>query len=141
MNEVRALEPSLMVRSEDGRWHLAGRRCSECGETLFGRSDVSCPGCGGGQLLDILLSDHGSLWSFTVLRNQPPGNRRGKPLDLPQPLGMIELGGAVRVLAPVAVPVNELRIGMGLQLRPIDLYEDDDGTQVAGFCFGEPLDD
>lgn len=136
--ETRSLEPSILDRAPSGGWQLVGRRCSDCGETLFGRKDRACPRCAGTGLGDVALAGTGRLYAFTVLRNPPPGNRRSDFPSLPCGLGLVELdGGGPRIAAPLTVPVERLAIGLPLALLVFELYTDDDGRGVAGFAFEE----
>ncbi|EHB59230.1 protein of unknown function DUF35 [Mycolicibacterium rhodesiae JS60] len=143
MTAFRSVAPSFLGRTESGGWQLLGRQCGQCAETAFGRDDDTCQRCGSIDLSDVDLGERGTLWSFTVLRNPPPGNRRtSRPEPLPQPLGLVELDGApVRVMARVDVPVERLVIGLPLTLTASQLYTDDDGAAVIGYSFEECSDE
>jgi uncharacterized OB-fold protein len=135
--ESRPVAPAFLGRSPAGNWELLGRRCGECAETGFGRENDACQRCGSADLSDVSLGDRGALWTFTVLRNPPPGSRRTtRPDVLPQPLGLVELQGAVRVMTRIDVPVERLSIGMPLKLVTEELF-DDNGTRVVGYSFTE----
>ena len=142
MTVLRPVAPSFLGQTEFGGWQLLGRQCGQCAETAFGRDDDACQRCGSVNLSDVDLGDRGSLWSYTVLRNPPPGNRRTtRPEPLPQPLGLVELRDAsVRVMARVDVPVERLAIGLPLMLAASQLYVDDDGAAVMGYSFEECSD-
>ena len=143
MTQFRAAAPSFLGRTESGGWQLLGRRCRRCAETAFGRDDDACQRCGSTDQSDVDLGGRGTLWSYTVLRNPPPGNRRTtRPEPLPQPLGLVELSDAsVRVMSRVDVPVERLAIGLPLTLATSQLYIDDDGAAVMGYSFGECADE
>ncbi len=143
MTHTRAIAPSFLGRTESGDWQLLGRHCRQCAETAFGRDDDACQRCGSADLSDVDLGDRGRLWSYTVLRNPPPGNRRTtRPEPLPQPLGLVELLDApVRVMARVDVPVERLSIGLPLRLAASQLYTDHDGAAVMGYSFEEYSDE
>jgi uncharacterized OB-fold protein len=135
---VRSVAPDFLAPASDGGWQLTGRRCGACDEVLFGRLDRFCPACGEQALSDVAFAGHGTVWSYTVLRNPPPGSRRADDPELPCPLALIELDdAALRVSAPLAVPVERLRIGLTVRLDPRRLYVDDDGAQVFGIRFRE----
>lgn len=141
LTEIRPIAPAFLGRSAGGEWTLLGRRCESCAEIAFGQDGDACQSCGSSTLIDVCLGDHGELWSYTVLRNPPPGNRRTtEPDRLPQALGLVEIGGAVRVMACIDVPVERLAIGMPLRLLTSELFEDS-GVSVVGYSFGERQND
>lgn len=133
------MAPDFLGRSATGDWELVGARCALCGETLFGRADAACLRCGATDLGEVGLGDRGTLWAFTVLRNPAPGKRRiANPEPLPRPIGLVEMDGhAIRVLAPVDVEVERLRVGLQLRLVATELYAADDGAPVVGYAFQE----
>lgn len=132
------MAPAFLAPGTGGGWALAGRRCTACGEDLFGRADQFCPACGADSLTDVRYAGRGTVWSYTVLRNPPPGPRRADDPELPCPLALVELDdAALRVSVPLAVPVERLRIGLPVELDPRPLYLDDDGAEVFGIRFRE----
>lgn len=133
------MAPAFLGRSATGDWELFGTRCSQCGETLFGRADPACLRCGAADLAEVGLGGRGTLWSFTVLRNCAPGKRRITQLEpLPRPIGLVEMDGhEVRILAPVDVEVERLRVGLPLRLVATELFTGDDGAPVVGYGFEE----
>lgn len=132
------MAPDFLAPAPDGGWELTGRRCTACAEELFGRAHRFCPACGAEALTDAVFSGRGTVWSYTVLRNPPPGPRRADDPELPCPLALVELDdAALRVSAPLSVPVERVRIGLPVRLDPRPLYVDDDGAQVVGLRFAE----
>ena len=111
---------------------LLGCRCAACGETSLGRKSI-CPNCGGGRVSEVALADHGSLWTYTVVRHRPPGNYRGPDPFVPFGIGLVELPDGLRVMAPLAGSPDRLRIGMPVRFQPV-LRRDDD-REVVAFCF------
>ncbi|HTK63261.1 MAG TPA: OB-fold domain-containing protein [Pseudonocardia sp.] len=135
---ARSVAPDFLAPGPGGGWCLTGRRCTACTEVLFGRQDRFCPACGAESLTDVEFGGRGAVWSYTVLRNPPPGPRRADDPELPCPLALVELDdAALRVSVPLAVPVERVRIGLPVQLDPRPLYVDDDGAQVVGIRFRE----
>ncbi len=134
----RSVAPDFLAPAPDGGWELLGRRCGSCPEALFGRADRCCPACGAEALTDAVFGGRGTVWSYTVLRNPPPGPRRAEDPALPCPLALVELDdAALRVSAPLAVPVERLRIGLPVELDPRRLSQDDGGAPVFGIRFRE----
>jgi uncharacterized OB-fold protein len=108
---------------------LAGCRCSTCRETSFGAADI-CPNCGRDAVEPVALSDHGVLWSYTVVRHRPPGDYRGPDPFSPFGLGLVELPDGVRILSPIQCDIDQLEIGMELRFQPY-LRRDPDADVVA----------
>jgi len=135
---ARSVAPDFLGPAPGGGWCLTGRRCAACAEDLFGRQDRFCPACGAEALTDVEFGDRGTVWSYTVLRNPPPGPRRAQDPELPCPLALVELDDApLRVAAPLAVPVERVRIGLAVRLDPRPLFVDEDGARVVGIRFRE----
>jgi hypothetical protein len=65
---------------------LLGTRCKKCNEVMFGRLP-SCANCASEEVEEVPLSNHGILWTYTIIYHCPPGDYRG-PKDpfVPTPL-------------------------------------------------------
>ena len=111
---------------------LAGCKCTSCGETSLGRKSI-CPNCGRDTVVEVPLSDHGVLWSFTVVRHRPPGSYKGPEPFMPFGLGLVELPEGLRVLSPIRCDVDKLRIGLELRFKPY--IRQDAERDVVAFTF------
>jgi uncharacterized OB-fold protein len=61
------------VMDETGAPYLLGSRCRACNSTHLGHYD-NCPKCAAiGQLDDVRLSAHGSLYNYTIVYRSLPG--------------------------------------------------------------------
>ena len=115
---------------------LKGSRCRDCGEVFLGKVPA-CGNCVGEKMEELILSNKGSLWSYTILRYKPPGDYKG-PSDPYQPFaeGLVELPEGIRVLAPLTErDFDKIKIGMPLELVVEKLYTDDDNNEVIAFFF------
>lgn len=109
---------------------LAGSRCQKCGETHLGELDL-CPNCGSNVLTGLPLSRTGTLWTYTIVRHRPPGNYKGpEPFQTLQ-VGLVELPEGIRVLAPLEVREDSIKIGMALVLCVQRAYGDDEQDVIA----------
>ncbi|OIJ65546.1 benzoylsuccinyl-CoA thiolase [Streptomyces mangrovisoli] len=116
-------------------FRLLGTRCSDCASVFFPREDVHCrnPGCAGGALVEVPLSPHGRVWSYTDGRYRPPSPYVSDP-ELPwRPYTLIavELPAERIVVLGQAVPgvtVTDLTVGMDVRAVPGVLYEDAETT-------------
>jgi uncharacterized OB-fold protein len=110
---------------------LLGSKCKSCGEVGLGEVS-SCQNCAGEDLEVIPLSRNGKLWTYTVIRNSPPGDFKGK---VPMGEGLVELPEGIRVKSPLGGDVEKLEIGMDLKFTAYPLYENESGDEVIAFRF------
>ncbi len=113
---------------------LLGSKCRNCGEVGLGELS-SCQNCTGNDITVIPLSANGKLWTFTVIRNTPPGDFKGK---VPLGEGLVELPDGIRVKSPLGGDVEKLEIGMDLKFMAYPLYVNENAEEVIAFRF-DPL--
>ena len=115
---------------------MKGSRCKDCGEVFMGKA-TTCANCTGTKLEEIVLSNRGTLWTYTLIQYQPPGDYKGK-VDpfIPFAEGLVELPEGIRVLAPVKeCDFEKIKIGMPLELVVHELFQDSNGNPVVAFYF------
>jgi uncharacterized protein len=112
---------------------LAGTRCLNCGEVSLGTVPF-CPNCTGNKVEVIPLSRNGILWTYTVIRTRPPGDYKGPDPFVPFGEGLVELPEGIRVLSPLKVDIDQIKIGMELELVAYPLYVKE-GKPVIAFAF------
>ena len=110
---------------------LLGSKCKHCGEVGLG-AVKNCQNCAGEELEVIRLSGKGKLWTYTVIRQKPPGDFKGK---VPMGEGLVELPDGIRVKSPLGGDVEKLEIDMDLNFAAYPLYENEDGDEVIAFRF------
>ena len=110
---------------------LMGSKCKNCGEVGLGELS-SCQNCAGEDLVVIPLNRNGKLWTYTVIRNRPPGDFKG---NVPMGEGLVELPEGIRVKSPLGGNVEKLEIGMDLKFTAYPLYENENGEEVIAFRF------
>lgn len=114
---------------------LMGSRCRNCGEVFLGKA-VGCQQCQGEDMEDLALSHYSTLYSYTVVRNKPPGDYKGPEPFEPFAVGLVELVEGIRILAPLKeLDLDEIEIGMELELSIEELYTDEEGRGVLSFSF------
>jgi uncharacterized OB-fold protein len=118
---------------------LIGAQCANCGLVSF-PAGSACQRCGGTDATDKLLSDRGTLWTFTTQDFRPPS----PPYDgadtaatfQSYALGYVELPGEVMVEARLTEPdPARLAIGQPMRLAIVPYSVSADGTQVMTFAF------
>lgn len=115
-----------------GDVRLAGCRCKSCGETALGERDL-CPNCGSGEMVNLALSERGTLWTYTVARHRPPGDYRGPDPFEPFGVGLVELPDGLRVMTPIEGALDDLRIGQSVSF--VTQLRHDDDREVVSFAF------
>ena len=114
---------------------LRGVRCKTCGQAFLGDRDA-CEQCLGESLEEVVFSSKGHLWSYTVLRHRPPGDYRGPDPYEPFAVGWVALPEGLMVLSPLSdCPLEELEVGMALDMEVGTLYQDDERNEVIAFKF------
>jgi uncharacterized protein len=116
--------------------HLIGSRCAACGTYCFPPRNRFCPnpGCGGAELERATLSRTGILWSYTNACYQPPEPYISADPFLPFAIAAVTLEKEQMIVlgqVVTGVGVEQLRIGMPMQLVLETLYEDPRSERVV----------
>ncbi len=83
----------------------------------------------------IPLSQRGTLWSYTVIRHQPPVGYKGPDPFVPYGLGLVELPEGIRILSPIDCDLTKIKIGMDLKSEVYKLYQNEEGNEVMAVRF------
>ena len=78
-----------------------------------------------------MLSDHGTLWGWTVVHTPPPGYQGPVPFGF----GVVELPEGLRVITRLELADGELDHGRAMRLAVAGLHENDDGDTVVTYTF------
>lgn len=126
--------PGVLELDPDGGVRLIGSRCPGCGAHFFPARQV-CSGCLTEDLARVPLTGHGTLYTYTVVRQSVPG------FDVPYLLGYVDLPEGVRVLGQLAgISERDARIGMPLVLSTQPAGTDAGGRELVRFCFTTATD-
>lgn len=128
MNDVPLSRPFREGLFETDPPRLIGSACRACGARAFPARPF-CPACDSDQVDGgVQLARTGRLYSFTTIRQAPPGTK------VPYNLAYVDLDDGVRVMAQVEGDPGDLRIGMELELglRPMGQR---DGAGLVGYGF------
>jgi uncharacterized OB-fold protein len=115
-----------------GTTRLVGGTCAVCSEVMF-PFRKRCTACAGTEIARTLLPNRGTLWTYTVQGFMPPSPPfRGSTVEtfLPFAVGYVELGDIVRVESRLIGDPETFRIGMELELVPLDV----DGESLYAFA-------
>ncbi|RLG76849.1 MAG: transcriptional regulator [Thermoprotei archaeon] len=126
------ISPARIWRERGARYRLEAVRCRKCGHVYYPPKKV-CPACRSREMEKVVLPPKGKLLAWSIEYTVPEGYRKYAPIVL----GLVELQGGVRVLAPIVdVRPEELRKGMMVEAVLRRVYEDgDEGVIVYGIKF------
>ncbi len=144
MTEAQAPAKNLVPIKEgfftDNLWpleqvRLKGTKCRSCGEAFLGKKPF-CENCQSEDTAEIVLSNRGKIYSYTVNRYRPPGDYIGPDPYVPFAVGLIELPEGVRILSPLKdCDVDAVKIGMEVELVVEKLCTNSEGNDVIAFKF------
>lgn len=117
---------------------LIGSECADCALISFPAAD-HCVRCGGDESRRRLLSNRGTLWTFTTQGFRPPS----PPYDAtdldsfePYSVGYVELPGEILVEARLTEPdPAKLAIGQPMRMVVTPYTVAADGTETLTFAF------
>jgi uncharacterized OB-fold protein len=116
---------------------LLGTRCTGCGSVFFPREETFCrnPGCAGTSFEEVELSSRGRLWSYTNNCYAPPAPYVSpkEPFE-PYAIAAVELEREKMVVlgqVVAGVGVDQLEVGMPMQLVLDTLYEDEQNEYIV----------
>ena len=128
---MKPVHDDLFGEDENGDAYLVGGRCRGCDRLQFPLA-TTCPACGGAEIEEVRLADHGTLWGWTAVTAPPPGYLG----ELPFGFGVVELAGGLRVITRIEEPdPARLDFGMPMKLAVVPLGTDDDGDVVSTYTF------
>lgn len=132
-SETRNVRPIVPFLVLDDPPYLAGLRCRSCGATYLRSGRVACAKCGtSGELEPVRLSDHGTLWVYSIVHQSAPG------IPVPYVAAIVDLpeGVAVRcTLVDVAPDPAQLPYGMPVRMITRPVRTDKEGREVIAFFF------
>jgi len=111
----RPITPMLRLPTASGeKPYLVGYQCPTCGATYMGEGRIGCSKCtAAGPLTEIRLSDHGSLYVYSIVHQSVPG------VPVPYVSAIVDLPEGVSVrcnLVDVAPDPAKLRFGMPVEM-------------------------
>lgn len=116
--------------------HLIGSQCDTCGTYFFPRLSSFCrnPACDGSTFTDVELSRTGKVWSYTNASYKPPEPYVAAEPFEPYAIAAVELDREkIIVLGQVikGVDVDQLKVGMSMELVLESLFEDAESIKVT----------
>jgi len=120
--------------TSDEKPQLIGSECNRCGEVFFPkRENGLCSYCQSSHLKEIKLSPRGKIHSYTVVMQRPPVYYKA---EVPYAIGFVELPEGIRVETMfTGCDLEDLRVGMNVEMLVDKLHEEEDGTEVYTYKF------
>ncbi len=110
---------------------LIASRCPQCGAHFIPQR-VVCLACAHVGLETAYLAGKGTIYTFTVARQTPPGSI----LQAPYALAQVLLPERVIVGGPMTdVDVDTVRCGMEVEMVLKKVREDEEGNDLVAFLF------
>jgi uncharacterized protein len=110
---------------------LIGTRCRKCGEVFF-PTQIACSFCSSTDTEEITFSRRGILDYYTCTWYPTPGYSGPVPLCI----GFVRLPEGTKIISPLAkCRIEELKIGMEMEMVVQPVATDDQGNDVMGFAF------
>jgi len=131
----RPVHDGLFGENGPGDAYLLGGRCEACGRVQFPMA-ATCPACGADTIIEVRLSDHGTLWGWTAITAPPPGSLG----DVPFGFGVVELPEGLRVITRLE-EADPARLSFGMPMTLVltelgpDPDPDGDGEIVTSYSF------
>jgi len=116
---------------------LIGTHCKSCGDYFFPKT-FTCrnPNCQEKEIEEVTLSRTGRLYSYSVLYYQPPPPFLASSPYEPRPIAEVEISEGLRLIAPMTqCNLEDIKIGMELEMIADKLYVDEEGNEIIGWKF------
>ncbi|MCL1593204.1 MAG: Zn-ribbon domain-containing OB-fold protein [Actinomycetia bacterium] len=124
-----SFRPAELEVRPDGSGNLLGSRCQSCGAHFFPIREA-CSGCLSRDLDDVRFSTNGTLYTYSVVRQSTPA------FEVPYVLGYVDLPEGVRIMGQITgCPIEDISIGMAVEMVLEPFGTDDDGNPLTGFRF------
>lgn len=130
---ARAMFPAMveLPSSPDLPPQLVGSRCPECG-AIFAAQRVVCLQCARRGCERWLLSPTGEVYTFTIVRQQPPGS----VMKIPYAIAQVRLDDGPIVSGPlVDLEVDDVFVGLPVEITMCAAGEDKEGATLMAHAF------
>lgn len=121
---------------QGGQPALLGTQCGQCSTSFFPpRARCTNPACEGAVTTGVRLSNHGTLYSWSVQAYRPPALFGMEPWA-PYAIVLVDLPEGVRVMGMLTgATADALRFGMPMALKLEALRIDAEGREVLTWKF------
>jgi uncharacterized OB-fold protein len=144
MSASPLLACDALIGLNNGRPHLLGSQCADCGEVYFPATD-NCTRCLCTRMQACDLGRTGVLWSWTVqtfLPKAPYDSGETEATFRPYGVGYVQMACGIKVEARLTeADPDRLAIGMPMRLVLFPYRVDAHGESIHTFAFQSAVDD
>lgn len=128
--------PDLFVETADGA-SIMSARCNTCGTCFFPKyHQQHRPGCSREGVEEILLSEQGTLASYTIQHYMCPPPFKTEEEITPYVIGLVEFPEGIQVAGIVKnCDHDKLKIGMPMNTTAFTLFHNEEGQSVTTWAF------
>jgi uncharacterized OB-fold protein len=124
-----SFRPGELEIHPDGTGNLLGSRCRVCGSHFFPVREA-CSGCLSDDLEMVRFSTRGALYTYSVVHQSTPA------FEVPYVLGYVDFPEGVRIMGQITgCEIEDVHIGMALELSLEPFGEDEEGNPLTGYRF------
>ena len=117
-----------LIEEVSGKWTLVGCQCKQCGKIIYPCREV-CLNCLGRDMKKLNLSQHGELYSFTIV------HMPSEHFEPPYAIGWIKLPEGIKIFSQIrGWQEHPLEIGMDMELAVEKLWDEEE-KEVIGYTF------
>lgn len=125
----QSFRPIEFEVTAEGEGFLLGSKCGNCGAHFFPVRQA-CAGCLHDDLETVRFSPHGTLYTYSVIRQSTPD------FETPYALGYVDLPEGVRVMSQLTgLEPEDYELGMEMELVVEPFGSDEDGNEMSGYRF------
>ena len=120
-----------------GAPQLIAGKCGECESYFFpSHAELHRPNCSGGPVEQATLSRTGVVVSYTVQRYRPPEPFIAPEPFQPMPMATVAFPEGIQVPGMLTgIAIDELRVGIEVEVSLIPLYVDAAGVTALTYAF------
>lgn len=121
-----------MPETIEGTPKLFGQRCTACKEVFTTTERVYCANCSEEALERITLGTRGTVFSYTIVRQQ----LKGSLIQAPYVMARVKLPEGVTVQTIITdIELEDVTVGMPVEICLKQLSEDEEQRAVVNFFF------
>ena len=126
------LKPGIFKIPEDPgeKPYLLGSKCGVC-DTHFFPSRMICLSCGADAMKEAQLKGRGTVYTYTIARQQLPGAL----VQVPYAIAIVLMEEGCQIHTPVTEDWESVKIGMDVEVYFEKVSEDENGNDLLAYKF------
>jgi len=138
-NKMQLEEGEILLReglikfpsSPNEKPQIIASRCKKCKDIAFPGKE-RCGKCDGTEMEEVLLSNKGKIYSYTIVRQAIPG------YQVPNILGVVKVpeDDTLMIITQIKdCSIEDVRCGMEVETIIAELYTNMKGQKIIGYAF------